>query len=364
MTNRPLNAIAGGLLLALATGGDACAAAALETAPVTTSTAAGLTGFTAVVEAVRQTALAAQVSGSVLEIHVRPGDAVRAGQVLLRLDAHAADQAATSGDAQVEAARAALAVASRDYERKKQLLDKNYISQAAFDRVKAQYEASQAQVSAQLAQAGVAHVQSGYYAVVAPYAGVVAEVPVTVGDMALPGKLLVSIYDPAALRVTAAVPQGAIAGAAVDGAGVKAEIPGLPAARQWLVPSHVLVLPTVDPQTHTVEVRLDLPRGTAGVAPGMFARAWLPDRPFSAGSAMAGASADAAAPDATRLFVPASAIVRRAEVSALYVVQDGGHPILRQVRLGDRVDGRVEVLSGVSAGERVAVDPQAAARAP
>ena len=60
----------------------------------------------------------------------------------------------------------------------------------------------------------------------------------------------------------------------------------------------------------------------------------------------------------------AKAVVRRAEMTGVYVLDANGHPILRQVRLGRGVDDAVEVLSGVSAGERVVLDPQAAAREP
>jgi len=359
MTNKPLGILASSVLLAMAlTGGARSAGGPLVTAPVTRSSAAATASFAAVVEAVRKTSMAAQVAGSVIEVRVKPGDTVQAGQVLVRLDASAANQTAASGDAQVQAARASLEVAAQDFERKQQLFNKNYISQAAFERARAQWQAAQGQVAAQLAQAGAAHAQSGFYIITAPYAGVVADVPVVVGDMALPGKLLVSLYDPAALRVTVSVPQTAAAG--MQGArDVKVEIPGLAENRQWFVPARVQLLPTVDPATHTVEVRLDLPRNTAGLTPGMFARAWLPERPIAADSLPA--KATGAAPE--RLFVPEAALVRRAEVTALYVVGDGGHPTLRQIRLGERIGDNIEVLSGVSAGERVATDPQAAARA-
>jgi multidrug efflux pump subunit AcrA (membrane-fusion protein) len=126
----------------------------------------------------------------------------------------------------------------------------------------------------------------------------------------------------------------------------------LPAAAQWPVPTRVQVLPTVDAATHTVTLRADLPAGLAGVTPGMFARLWLPL------AARAGASAGASA-----VTVPLAAIVRRAEMTGLYVLDATGRPVLRQVRLGRNDGGTVEVLSGLSTGERVVTDPQAAARA-
>jgi membrane fusion protein, multidrug efflux system len=62
------------------------------------------------------------------------------------------------------------------------------------------------------------------------------------------------------------------------------------------------------------------------------------------------------------LFVPAAAVLRRAELTGVYVLDDKGVPTLRQIRLG-RADGdRFEVLAGVSTGERLALDPRAAAR--
>ncbi|MFO1267818.1 MAG: hypothetical protein U1F67_14210 [Rubrivivax sp.] len=125
-------------------------------------------------------------------------------------------------------------------------------------------------------------------------------------------------------------------------------------------------MPAADPATHTVTLRLELPAGTAAV-PGMFARVWLPSR----AAASTSNAATSGAADAPRLAVPARAIVRRAELTAVYVLDTNGRPLLRQVRLARAVGaggpdggGRefVEVLSGVAAGERVALDPQAAAR--
>ena len=323
------------------------ALAQLASAPVRSTGSAHSAGFDGAVEAVRQTVVAAQVPGAVVEIAVKAGDTVKAGQLLMRLDARAADLNAAAGDAQVAAGKAQLDAATKEYERQKQLFAKQYISQAALERAESQYKATQAQVNAQLAQAGAAKTQSGFYIVRAPYAGVVAELPVSLGDMAMPGRPLLTLYDPAQLRVTAAVPQS-VAAALGDKAQLKVELPGLAQAQRWVQPAKVQLLPTVDAATHTMQIRADLPAGITGATPGLFARVWLP-------------AADGAG-SAPRLSVPASAVLRRAELNAVYVIGADGKPLLRQVRTG-RVEGeQVEILSGLAANEKVALDPQAAAR--
>ena len=138
---------------------------------------------------------------------MKAGDTVKAGQVLLRLDARAAEQTAAAGAAQVQAARATQEAATRDFERQQQLFQQNYISKAALDRAEAQYKASQAEAAAQLASAGAARTQSGFYVVSAPYDGIVSDVAVVLGDMAMPGRALLTVYDPRSLRVSVAVPQ-------------------------------------------------------------------------------------------------------------------------------------------------------------
>ncbi|HKB54662.1 MAG TPA: efflux RND transporter periplasmic adaptor subunit [Ramlibacter sp.] len=337
-------ALAATVSLAATTIDDANAAAALPLATAVASSGAdnAQAAYDGVVEAVRQTVIAAQVSGAVTALGVKAGDRVHAGQVLLRLDARAARQTAAAATAQVRAAQASRHAATREFERQKQLFEKNYSSRAALDRAEARYKSAQAEVSAQLASAGAAGTQSDFYVVRAPYSGIVASVDVVLGDMAMPGRPLLSVYDPAALRVTAAIPQSAVVLIATD-AMPQAEVPGRTGRLQ---PLAVQLLPTVDPATHTQALRLELPRQTQGITPGAFARVWLP----------------LAASGQKRVFVPAAAVFRRAELTGVYVVGDDGRPLLRQVRLGASEGDRVEILSGVAAGERVALDPQAAAR--
>jgi hypothetical protein len=192
--------------------------------------------------------------------------------------------------------------------------------------------------------------------------------------MALPGKILVTLYDPKALRVTAAVPQS-VAARLIDanaapgrpsqatlppghraqpaaderlsGSNVRAELPTLPAAQRLQKPLRLQVLPAADAATHTLTVRADLAAGLQGVVPGQFARLWL----------TAGDEAPRAA-----AWVPVGSVVRRAEMTGLYVLDAQGRPLLRQVRLGRRDGERVEILSGLGVGERVVTEPQAAVR--
>ena len=342
---------AGGFGVAGHAAGPSAAAAdevpARASAVVASGAPSQAAGYDGVVEALRQTVVAAQVPGAVVALNVKAGDRVKAGQVLLRLDARAAEQQAGAAAAQVQAARAAQEAATREFERQRQLHQKNYISQAALDRAEAQHKSAQAQAAAQLAAAGAARTESGFYTVKAPYDGIVSDVAVVLGDLALPGRPLLTLYDPSALRVTAAVPQTA---APRPDSAPMAELPGAVAggAAARFTPVRWQLLPAVDPATHTVQLRLDLPPGTPA-APGMFARAWLP----------AGAAKSAAA---QRLSVPAQAVVRRAELTAVYVIGADGRPLLRQVRLGPQTGDQVEVLAGLAEGERVALQPQAAAR--
>lgn len=341
MNTRFLPMLAGAVLLIVAQGPVAAETPpVLPTVAVTATTSPQAAGYDAVVEAVRQTVVSAQVPGAVVALHVKAGDRVKSGQVLMRLDARAAAHQAGAAAAQVQAARAAQDAATREFERQKQLFQEKYISQAALDRAEAQYKATHAQAAAQLSLAGAAQTESSFYVVKAPYEGIVAEVSVVLGDMAMPGRPLLTVYDPAVLRVTAAVPQSAAPRA---GGALQVELPGTASAR--IAPVRWQVLPTTDPATHTVQLRADLPPGTQA-APGMFSRVWLPG----------------AATSAPRLSVPVTAVVRRAELTAVYVLAEGGRPLLRQVRLGPVDGSQVEVLAGLAAGERVVVDPQAAAK--
>ena len=315
-----------------------------------TAGSANESSLDAVIEAVRQTTVSAQVPGAIVALLVQAGDRVRAGQALVRIDARAAQQNVAGSAAQVDAAQAVLNVASKELDRQKQLLAKQYISLAALERTQAQWLAAQAQVKALQAQTRVAEAQSGFFVLSAPYAGIVSEVTATVGDMAMPGRPLLVLHDPSALRVVASVPQSMLTGLSDKLKTVRYEIPGLAGQNSPRSPTQTQLLPTVDAATHTAQIRLILPAGnnaeTTGLTPGMFARVWLP------------ATGSTPQADAERLYLPSTAILRRAEMTGVYVLDAQGQPRLRQVRLGRTAGELVEVLSGVRKGEQVAADPK------
>ncbi|HEX6136213.1 MAG TPA: efflux RND transporter periplasmic adaptor subunit [Casimicrobiaceae bacterium] len=288
-----------------------------------------------VVEAVRQSTLAAQVAGRIVALPVKAGDAVRAGQVLLEIDARGAVQAEAASRSQLREAEANLANARARFERSRRLFEERFISQAALDQAQAEYLAAQAQTAAALANANQSSTSKSYTTIVAPYDGVVASTEVELGDMATIGRPLVTVFDPRALRVSATLPQAVLAEARLD-APVRILVPSL---GRELAARQVTVIPVADSRTHTTRVRLDLP-DAPGVMPGQYARALI------------------ATDHARVLTIPLSAVLRRSEVTAVYVLDANGHAQLRQVRVGAAaIEGFVEVLSGLNPGERVALDP-------
>lgn len=290
----------------------------------------------ALVEAVRQSTVAAQISGRIVDIRFDVGDYVKQGQVLLRIDERAASQAVAASEAQVREARATLRNTRADYERARQLFAQKFISQAALDKAETEYKSAQARVAALLAGAGQAQTERSFTTIVAPYSGVVSARHVELGEMASPGKALMTGFDPSTLRVVATVPQAQLAPIQATG---KARVE-IPSVKQWIDVEQLTIVPSADPRTHTTRIRLQLPPDGAGVYPGVFARAH-----FLVGKA-------------SRLLVPREAVIQRSEVTGVYVMDESGRPRLRQIRLGTAADERaVEVLSGLRPGERVALEP-------
>lgn len=280
-------------------------------------------GFPAesLVEAVQQATVAAQLQGRVLDVRADAGQRVQKGDVLMRIDAREAAEAARAAEAQYANARVS-------YERTKSLVAQKFMSPATLDKAKADFDAA----AANRAAAGASQ---SHATIVAPMAGIVARRYAEPGDMATPGKPLFTIYQPGSLRVVASIPQYRLKEMRAAKA-AKVEFPEL---GKWVDATSVQLLPTADAATHVSQVRINLP-DVPEATPGMFARVH-----FVTGQA-------------EKLTVPAVAVLRRGEVAAVYVQAADGRLSLRQLRLGDPVgDGEIEVLAGLAAGDKVVTDP-------
>jgi len=289
-----------------------------------------------VVEAVRQSTVSAQISGRVKEVNFDVGDTVRQGQVLLRIDERETEQALAGSQAQVMQSQAALTQAKASYQRSVQLFEQKYISQAGLDKAKADYEMAKAQAAASAAGESQSALARGYAAVIAPFGGVVAARLVEMGEMVTVGKPLMVGFDPTQMRVIVNVPQYKLV---EIGTHPKVNIE-LTSLKRWVKAAAVSVQPSADARTHSTQVRVTIPANEKGVYPGMFVRAH-----FVVGKA-------------NKLLIPASAVLRRSEVVAVYVVDDKGVARLRQIRLGEASgENEIEVLVGLNPGENVALEP-------
>jgi RND family efflux transporter MFP subunit len=297
--------------------------------------------FDGLVEAERRSTVSSQVSARIEELPFDVDDFVERGAIIVRFR----DQQATADLKQAEAAaqeaRARLEESRSNNERIQRLFEQQRVSRAEMDRSTADLQSAQARVEAAAGALLGAQEQYENTVVRAPFAGIVVERHVELGEMATMGTPLMTGLSLEHLRVVVDVPQHDIA-ALRSGGEARVELPG----GDSLVAENVRIFPYADASTHTFRVRLGLAEGQHGIYPGM----WVKVR-FVTGTEQA-------------LPVPASAVVRRSELTAVYVAGEDGNPRLRQVRLGRELpNGRVAVLAGLDAGERVVVEGDAARRA-
>lgn len=316
--------------------GVAAPAPALRTVTVAATDAPGERLFDALVEALEQATLTAQTSGRVVSIERDVDASLERGDLILRLsgvEQRARLDAARQGLAEAEALATEAAAA---YERTRSVYERKLVPRADLDRATAAHEAAEARLAAARAAVSAAQEEFGYTEIRAPFAGRVTRRQVEVGEAVSPGQPLAAVAAPGRLRVTLDVPQ-ALADDVRRLAAATVHLPSGPVGSQSLT-----VFPAASATAGTVRVWIDLPAGTAGLYPGVRVKA---------GFALAPAG---------MLRIPASAVATRSEVTAVYVVGADGRASFRQVRLGRHLDGEVEVLAGLSAGERIAADPVAA----
>jgi RND family efflux transporter MFP subunit len=323
-----------------------------------------------VVRARTTATLVSRIFADVNQILVQPGDRVRAGQTLIRLDARAlqaqragaeaslaaAEQGIKAATTTRDAALAGLALATATHRRVAELRARNSATPNELDQaVSGLREAEsreagaeavirQAEAGAEAARAGLrgASVGASYADITAPFDGVVTEKKVEIGNMATPGAPLMVVEDTRAFRLEVRLDESRIAAldrskpvaVRIDSLGGDAEgAAGRPA-------TIAEVDRTLDPGSHAFLVKIDLPQDPE-LRSGMYGRARF-----------AGTVRQA-------IVVTASAVVRRGQLTSVFVVGPDNRARLRLVQVSDAVDGRVSVTAGLEPGESVVIEPPA-----
>jgi RND family efflux transporter MFP subunit len=298
----------------------------------------------------RETAVvSAQVMGRIQQVLVHEGDNVRAGQTLVVLDdatLRAQVDQAQAGVKAAENAQAAAqtnsALAASTLARYKQLESQKSVSPQEMDEVSQRAEAAAAGVEALRAQADAARAQEssartmlGYTRLVAPFAGVVTARMADPGTMAAPGVALLQVDQAAALQLQATVDQSVI-DVVHKGMKVKVAIEG--GAPTSLAGTVAEIVPAADLSSHGFLVKIDLPPSNQMRA-GMYGTAEFPNGEKQA------------------ILIPRSTVVARGSLNCVYVLDDHDIAQLRSITLGAAQGNFVEVLSGVSAGEKLVDAP-------
>jgi len=320
------------LLVALAVTAPSYGAVPFDTATASLQDAARERVWDGRVEAVNQATVSAQTSGRIAELLFDVNDYVDTGDVIMRFTDTEQRAAFARAEATLEEARARLSEAQQEFERFSRMIENNSISKSQFDQSRANRDAAQARLNAAVSGVETANEQLEYTVVRAPYAGIVSKRHVELGELVSPGQPLISGLSLQQLRVNVDVPQSMFhavrtigkAYAYVDGERIEA--------------ASLTFSPVADDAANTFRVRVNLPDGAATLYPGMFIKVG-----FVVG-------------ETKRLLIPKEAVVRRSELSGVYVT-DGEKVSLRQVRLGRRYGESIEILAGLAEGESVATDP-------
>jgi len=310
--------------------------------------------------------LVSKLFAEVQDVLVRPGDNVRAGQLLIRLDSRdlqaqsaqaeagvaAAEQAIRAATMNRDAAEAGLALAAATHKRIAELRARNSATPNELDQAVSGLKAADSHVAA--AQAGIRQAEAGadaaraalraarvgasYAAITAPFDAIVTEKRVEVGTMATPGAPLMTVEDARGFRLEVRVDESRVGdidnGKRVDVFVDSIARPGTPVAQAGTVSE---VSRDLD-GAHAFLVKIDLP-ANGDLRSGMFGRAR-----FGGGSREA-------------LTVPSSAIVRRGQLTAVFVVGKDNHARLRLVQVANASGARAEIVAGLDAGEQVIVEP-------
>lgn len=272
------------------------------------------------ITAVAQATLSSHIQSTVDRLLVREGTAVKKGQTLMVLDSRDLREELARAQAEAENARAHLA-------RMKQLYGEDAVSKQEKENADRTFKVAEASRRAALTKLS-------YTVVTAPFDGVITEKRIEAGEIASPGQPLLKMEDPQRLRLEATVAEGDLQ-ALSRGATIPVLIDAL--GSRTLPGTVAQILPTGNPATHTFLVKVELPP-TPGLKTGMFGRMLV-----EKGTGQT-------------LVVPRAAVIERGELTGLYIVGPDSLARLRWVKLGRTVGESIEILSGVTAGERLLAD--------
>jgi len=305
--------------------------------------------------------IAAKISANILEVRVQTGDHVAAGHTLIVLDRRdleanlrrseaacaEAESALDETESAIRAARANFELARVTHKRFEDLLARASVSQQELDESEARLRSAEAtvematskrrQIGARRSQAeaeiAAVRVALDYATLTAPFAALVTERKADPGSLATPGAPLLTLEREGNPRLEVPIDESRLTLVRI-GESVAVEIEGL---NRTITGRVAEVVPSVDSATRTFTVKVDLP-ALPGLRSGMFGRAG-----FAAGKR-------------TALLIRQSAVLERGQIRSVYVV-DGDTARLRFVTLGDERDNQRQILSGLTVGERIIVEP-------
>lgn len=287
-----------------------------------------------VIEAVQQSTVSAQTSGTVQSLPYDVDDSVAAGALIVQLEDSEQRARLRQAEAGLEEAEAALADATQRFERIEAVHERGLVSRQEFDQARNNLAAARARVERARASVSEAQEQLSYTRVLAPYGGILTERHVEVGESVNPGQPLLSGLSLEQLRVVVDLPQKYAKLARTERQAQVTLADG-----RVLETGEMTFYPYANPQTHTFRLRMRLSEPNGSLFPGMLVKVSVPVNSREA------------------LWVPASSLIQRSELRAVFVLDQQDQPRLRQVRTGVRDNGRLEILAGLSEGERVVTNP-------
>ncbi len=273
--------------------------------------------------------VSAQVPGRVTRIWVEAGSRVKPGEPLVTLTGEEYQARVHQAQAGVAEANARLAQVAANHKRYQFLRREGAASPQEFEAMEARYKSAQAALAQAQAHFKEASTLKGYTVVRAPGAGVVAGRQVAVGDLAQPGQILVTLYNPAELQIEGEV-NDAYRPACKVGSPARVQVP----AANWQAEMPLAeIFPISQAGSRTFKVRTGVVQDR-DLVPGMFARLEL-----SQG-------------ETRGILIPQAAVLQVGQLSMVRVAVEGAAQ-LRQVKLGRRLDQQVEVLAGLQPGEKI-----------